>query len=345
MKSIPLPAPKLVVIVVMSGNVLLDIAGPADVFVTAGKILAKSPQPVGGYEVCVAAPGHITQLPSSAGLQLMCATSVLDIRRPVDTLLIAGYNSDQEELEDYTAFYQWLGVKAKEIRRIGAVCVGTFALAKAGLLNGKRATTHWEYCGQLQACFPEVKVDPNPFFIKDDNRYTSGGVTSGMDLALALVEEDHGKDLAAQVSRKLVLYLKRPGSQASFSALLPGYAIGNAISGQLRTWIMEHLSASIGVSDLAAQMNMSTRNFSRAFTKETGISPAKFVEKLRVEVARKYLEDSSLSLETIAERCGLGSVVSMRRIFDRHLHLTPGDYRRTFRTSIARDFTGDIPAS
>lgn len=340
MKSIPLPEAKLVVIVVMSGNVLLDIAGPTDVFVTAAKILAKSEYTGSGYEVCVASPGTATKILSSGGLQLVCATSVLDIHRPIDTLLIAGYESGQEGLADYTAFYKWLGVTVRDIRRIGSICVGAFALAKAGLLDGRRATTHWEYCEQLQGSYPDIKVDPNPFFIKDDHLYTAGGVTSGMDLALALVEEDYGKDLAAQVSRKLVLYLKRPGSQASFSALLPGYAIGNTLSGQLRSWIMEHLPEPIMVTDLAAAVNMSTRNFSRAFTKETGISPAKFVEKLRIEVARKYLEDSPLSLEVIAERCGLGSVVSMRRIFGRHLHLTPGDYRRTFRCSLARDFTG-----
>jgi transcriptional regulator GlxA family with amidase domain len=327
---------QLIVIVVMSGNILLDIAGPADVFVAAGKLLAKK-DAQHHYTVLLAAPGRSTTITCNAGMQLTCAVSVLDIQQPIDTLLVAGYDDDAENSHYYDDFYAWLSITSSHIRRIGSVCVGAFALAKAGLLNGKQVTTHWEYCEQLQNRFPAVQVNPNPFYIKDESIYTSGGVSSGMDLALALIEEDHGKDIAIQVARKLVLYLKRPGSQASFSASLPGYAINNTLSGQLRSWIVKHAHSKIGVVELAQQVNMSTRNFSRLFTRETGLSPAKFVEKLRVELARKYLEDSSLSLETIAEKCGFGGLLSMRRIFLRQLQLSPSDYRKTFRSSLEKD--------
>ncbi|MBO9729547.1 MAG: GlxA family transcriptional regulator [Chitinophaga sp.] len=325
---------KLTVIVVMSGNILLDIAGPVDVFATAAKMLAAKGAPQ-DYDILVAAPGRTTAIPCSGGMQLHCSSSILDAG-PIDTLLVAGYDSHAENQRDYDGFYAWLAVAAKDIRRIGSICVGAFALAKAGLLNGKQVTTHWEYCEQLQCNYPAVQVNPNPFFIKDGNIYTSGGVSSGMDLALALIEEDHGKDLAMQVARKLVLYLKRPGSQASFNALVPVYAIQDTLAGRLRNWIVKHAHLQIGVPELAEQVNMSTRHFSRIFTSETGLSPAKFVEKLRVELARKYLEDSSLSIEAIAEKCGLGSVVSMRRIFLRQLLLSPSDYRKTFRSSLAK---------
>lgn len=341
MKRATPPAPvirdrKLTVIVIMSGNILLDIAGPVDVFVTAGKMLAARAA-AEDYDVLLASPGRSTRITCSAGIQLSCTTSVLGIQQPIDTLLVAGYDNEAENSQYYDDFYAWLAATAKHIRRIGSVCVGAFALAKAGLLNGRQVTTHWEYCEQLQNSYPGVQVNPNPFFIKDDNIYTSGGVSSGMDLALALIEEDHGKDLAAQVARKLVLYLKKPGSQASFGALLPGYAIHNTLSGPLRSWVVKHAHTKIGVVELAQHMNMSTRNFGRMFTRETGLSPAKFVEKIRVELARKYLEDSSLTIEVIAEKCGFGGLVSMRRIFLRQLLLSPSDYRKNFRTALAKD--------
>lgn len=326
---------KVTVIVIMSGNILLDIAGPVDVFATAAKMLAARSLP-SDYDIVVAAPGRTTAIPCSGGMELHCATSILDVGA-IDTLLVAGYDSDAENQRYYDDFYNWLSVAATDIRRIGSVCVGAFALAKAGLLNGKQVTTHWEYCEQLQCSYPAVQVNPNPFFIKDGNVYTSGGVSSGMDLALAMIEEDHGRDIAMQVARKLVLYLKRPGSQASFSGLIPAYAIEHTLAGQLRNWMVKHAHQQIGVPELAEQVNMSTRHFSRVFTSETGLSPAKFMEKLRVELARKYLEDSSLSIAAIAEKCGFGSIVSMRRIFLRQLLLSPSDYRKTFHTSLAKD--------
>jgi transcriptional regulator GlxA family with amidase domain len=177
-------------------------------------------------------------------------------------------------------------------------------------------------------------VDTNPFFSRDSNIYTSGGVTSGIDLALALVEEDHGRDIALQIARKLVLQLKRPGYQSQFSTLLEIHSLENSIGGKLYPWMVWRLEEDLSIDCLAQHCNMSVRNFARVFLKETGLTPAKFVEKVRVEMARRYLEDSDWSVEQIAGKCGLGGLISMRRTFLRHLKVSPSDYRRSFRTSL-----------
>ncbi|MEP6628378.1 MAG: helix-turn-helix domain-containing protein, partial [Ginsengibacter sp.] len=237
----------------------------------------------------------------------------------------------------YSSFFNWLAKRnERNTRRIGSVCGGVFSLAKAGLLNGRKATTHWELKDKLKKNYPLVNVDTNPFFMKDGYIYTSGGVTSGIDLALALVEEDHGKEIAIKVSRKLVFYLNRPGLQAQFGNLLLGYESAN-ISEKLRPWFNEHLHEPLELATIAGHLNMSTRNFTRVFQAQTGITPAKFIEKLRVEKARKYLEDTDISLERIAEQCGLGNLISMRRTFLRHLMTTPSDYRRVFKTTLKDD--------
>jgi transcriptional regulator GlxA family with amidase domain len=325
---------KQVVIVAMTGHMLLDFSGPADVFNSATKVLQLKGE-TAGYEVLVVSPTANKQVTNSVGMEIACKYSVREINTGIDTLLIAGSHGI-ENLDDpeYKEFYAWLSAIDKHTRRVGSICAGAFSLAKAGLLNGKRATTHWDRSEQLQKNFPLIEVDSNPFYIHDGKMYTSGGVSSGIDLALALVEEDHGKEIAMQVARRLVFYLNRPGFQVQFGNLLPAYTHHN-IAEKLRSWMIEHLHEPLDIMRLADHINMSPRNFTRVFHKQTGISPAKYVEKLRVEVARQYLEDTSISLEQIAQKCGLGGLVSMRRIFLRHLMVTPSDYRRAFRTSLA----------
>ncbi|PWG80324.1 GlxA family transcriptional regulator [Pararcticibacter amylolyticus] len=325
---------KQIVIVAMTGHMLLDFAGPADVFNCANRALELRGR-TDGYRVLVASPNANKQVTNSAGIEITCTYSVMEVSGPIDTLLIAGSN-DVQNLDDpaYQDFYHWLSAVDQHTRRVGSVCAGAFALAKAGLLNGKRATTHWDRSRQLQKNYPLIQVDPNPFYTRDGKIYTSGGVSSGIDLALALVEEDHGKEIAMQVARRLVFYLNRPGFQVQFGNLLPVYDHQN-IAEKIRSWMIGHLHEPLDVVRLADHMNMSPRNFTRVFHKQTGIPPAKYVEKLRVEAARKYLEDTDSSLEEIAERCGLGGLVSMRRTFLRHLMVTPSDYRRAFRTSLA----------
>lgn len=322
---------KKVVIVAMSGNMLLNFAGPADVFTYADKCLSGSPD---GYDVIVASPTPNKKIKTSSGIEVHCQSCVMDIPMPIDTLIIAGNDFSELSNPANNDFYRWLSkVAERNTRRIGSICGGAFSLAKAGLLNGKKATTHWDLSEQLKKSYPLVHVDSNAFFMKDGNIYTSGGVSSGIDLSLALVEADHGKDIAISVARKLVFYLSRPGFQAQFGNLLPLYESTN-IAQKLKGWFSEHLHEPLDLGRIAEHLNMSTRNFTRVFHKQTGIPPAKFIEKLRVETARKYLEDTDVSLERIAEQCGLGNLISMRRTFLRHLMTTPSDYRRSFRTSL-----------
>jgi transcriptional regulator GlxA family with amidase domain len=254
------------------------------------------------------------------------------ITQPIDTVIIGGFSWPL--LENGDRFFQWLKDVYPTVNRIGSVCVGAYALAEAGILDGKQATTHWEYSQQFQQRYPQVIVDTDPFFTRDTNVYTSGGVSSGIDLALALVEEDYGRDVALQVARKLILHLKRPGYQSQFSKVLEIHRLENSIGGKLYAWMIRHLEEDLSIEHLAQHSNMSVRNFARVFQKETGITPAKFVEKVRVEVARRYLEDSDLSIDQIASKCGLGGLISMRRTFIRHMNVSPSDYRRTFRSSL-----------
>jgi len=318
---------KQIVIVPMPGTFLLDIAGPCDVFTAADQAMNNN-----GYEVVLASPLTTKRITTKGGMELNCPLIATTITQPVDTLIIAGF--PLALLEKSTRFIQWLREIYPQVRRIASVCVGTYALAEAGILDGRQATTHWEHSQQFQQRYPAIKVDVNPFYTRDGNVYTSGGVASGIDLALAMVEEDYGRDIALKIARKLVLQLKRPGYQSQFSTLLEVHTLENSIGGKLYTWIIRHLANDLSIECLAAHSNMSVRNFARVFLKETGHTPAKFVEKVRVEVARRYLEDSDLSMDQIADKCGLGGLVSMRRTFIRHMQISPSDYRRCFRTSL-----------
>jgi len=324
---------KLIVVVPMPGIFLLDIAGPCDVFMSADRVLSENPGTGReGYELLLASPVDTKKIVTKSGLGIDCPVFVSEITRPIDTLIVAGFSKMQ--LQSGHPFFQWLKQIYPKVRRIGSVCIGTYALAEAGILDGKQATTHWEFSQEFQLRYPAVKVDTNPFYTRDCNVYTSGGVASGIDLALALVEEDYGRDVALNAARKLVLPLKRPGYQSQFSTLVQIHSLENSIAGKLHPWLMRHLAEELNVEQLAEHSNMSVRNFTRVFLKETGLTPAKFVEKLRVEVARKYLEDSDLTMDQIAVKCGLGGLVSMRRTFMRHMMVSPSDYRRSFRTSL-----------
>ena len=332
---------KQVVIVAMSGNMLLNFAGPADVFTNADKCLSLSGSKA-GYDVLIASPTMDKKVSTSTGMEIVCQYCAMEIKTPIDTLIVAGNDFQALKKPEYNDFYNWLSIINKNnTRRIGSVCGGAFALAEAGLLNGKKATTHWQLSERLKKDYPHVDVDNTAFYTTDGHIYTSGGVSSGIDLALALVEEDHGKDIAIQVARKIVFYLSRPGFQVQFGNLLPAYESPN-IAEKLHGWFIENLHEPLDIARIAEHLNMSPRNFTRVFHKQTGLPPAKFIEKLRVETARKYLEDTDVSLECIAEKCGLGGLVSMRRTFLRHLMTTPSDYRRAFRTSLKLIVGGDV---
>jgi len=324
---------KSVVIVAMTGNMLLDIAGPADVFYSA-EVILQGLELENGYHVSIVSPTRSKALKTAVGIEIKCDNSIFDCEKYIDTLIIAGNDFRETSQADLLPFYTWLAKRTEfNTRRIASVCGGAFVLAKVGLLQGRKATTHWELSEKLTKENPTIKVNANPFFTIDGHILTSAGVSSGIDLALAMVEQDYSKDIAIKVARKIVFYLSRPGFQAQFGYLLPVYDC-DSIGKRTQKWLLKHIHEKFDVGQIAEHLNMSTRNFSRVFIKQTGMSPAKFVEKLRVEAARKHLEDTNLPLEIIAERCGLGGLVSMRRVFLRHLNITPSDYRRAFKTSL-----------
>jgi transcriptional regulator GlxA family with amidase domain len=235
------------------------------------------------------------------------------------------------EATDDERVLDWIRKAATKAERTTSVCTGAYLLAAAGLLDGRRATTHWNFCDGLTQAYPSVELDPDPVFIRDGNIWTSAGVTAGMDLALALVEEDLGPEVALQVARLLVVFLKRPGGQSQFSGALQAQQASRPALRELQAWIAGHLSEDLSNSRLAARASMSERSFSRAFRREVGQTPASYVETLRVEHARALLEDGAPSMEAVAQSAGFASAEVMRRAFQRRVGVAPAEYRDRFR--------------
>jgi transcriptional regulator GlxA family with amidase domain len=306
----------------------LDIVGSLDVFSTANRLSGKRPL----YEVTVIHTESRHEVVGMSGLSLLGHQDYRSFRGEIDTLLVPG-GIGSEEGHPTEGAVKWLRKAAAKSRRVGSICTGAFLLARAGLLDGRRVTTHWAFARELESRFPQVKVDPTPIWIQDGNIYTSAGVTSGIDLSLALIEEDHGSSLALAVARNLVVFLRRPGTQAQFSVSLGSQTGEKNALNELIVWIAEHLDKDLSVPVLASRTAMSPRNFHRVFTSTVGKSPARFVEELRVEAARRQIERTAKSLDEIAARCGLGSADAMRRSFLRLLDSTPSEYRSRFRSS------------
>jgi transcriptional regulator GlxA family with amidase domain len=310
---------------------ILDLVGPLQVFARASDTYCRENRravPIYSVEVISISSGR--SLTANCGLRFTADKTFRQIRGKIDTLLIAGGDAIEQNKVSPEAV-RWLRRIAGRSRRVGSVCTGAMLLARAGLLDGRRATTHWNWCQDLIKRAPRTEVDPDPIFVRDENLYTSAGVTAGMDLALALVEEDYGSRLALQVARNLVLYLRRPGGQSQFSAALSLQLTDRKPLRDLEAWVLDNLNKSLTVPALAQQVAMSPRNFARVFAKEMRTTPAKFVERLRVEAARRRLEESPNSMEAIANECGFGNVNSMRNVFQRTLRIPPGQYRRHFR--------------
>jgi transcriptional regulator GlxA family with amidase domain len=266
---------------------------------------------------------------SSAGLGL--ATQPLpNPRSSLDTLIVAGGWGVHTACSD-RALVGWVKARARSARRVASVCSGAFLLATAGLLDGKRAATHWSRCGEFAERFPKVRLEPDPIFIRDGNIWTSAGITAGIDLALALVEADLGREIALAVARQLVVFLKRPGGQAQFSATL-ALQHGNAGFETLHAWIADNLRGDLSVGALARSAGMSERSFVRHYRQATGVTPARAVERIRVEAARHTLE-LGLPVKRVAARCGFGSEETMRRSFLRLLGASPQAYRERFSSS------------
>lgn len=311
-----------VVLVAFPDVQALDVAGPAAVFADAGR-----------YEVTVAAPGR-EPLATGAGYGIVPAVTLADVAAdgaPVDTLVVAGGEGTRSALADDELVGR-LRELAPRSRRVTSVCTGAFLLARAGLLDDRRCTTHWAWCDLLARSFPRLSVDPDPIFVRDGDVWTSAGVTAGMDLALALVAEDHGPRVALDVARNLVLFVRRPGGQAQFSAGLAAQEVGRTSLRELVAWMQDHLDADLGVPALAARAHLSERQFGRAFAAEVGTTPAAYVERLRVERARLLLETTEAGVEEIARRTGFRSADVLRRAFARRVGVAPADYRARFAT-------------
>jgi transcriptional regulator GlxA family with amidase domain len=322
-----------VVLIAGPGTEILDLVGPLQVFTRAAEIFSRqNPGAPPIYAVEVVATTSRTAIMTNCGLRITAHKTFREVRGEIDTLLVAGGAAIEND-EIPVEVVRWLRKVAGRIRRIGSVCTGALLLGRAGMLDGRRATTHWNWCALLARKYPRTEVDPDPIFVRDGVMYTSAGVTAGMDLVLALVEEDHGSRLALQVARNLVVYLRRPGGQSQFSAALSMQLTDRKPLRELEAWVLDNLDKPLNVPTLAERVAMSPRNFARVFSKEMKTTPAKFVERLRVEAARRRLEESQNSMETIAGECGFGNVNSMRAVFQRALKIAPGQYRRHFRSA------------
>ncbi|MFA5180171.1 MAG: GlxA family transcriptional regulator [Syntrophales bacterium] len=303
----------------------LDIIGPMSVFAAVNN-MKDLPSP--GYEIELVTSEQSRVIAGSLGFPLPAHRHYREVSGGVDTLLVVGGTGPLTARN--ASVLQWLREMASQVRRLGSVCTGSFLLAEAGILNGRRATTHWALTRELALRYPQVIVDPNPIWVQDDHIYTSAGVTAGMDLALWFVEEDHGNAIALAVAKELVLFLRRPGGQAQFSASLSIQASGMKPLLELQVWIKENLHRNLSIETLAARTAMSPRNFARVFVRELGITPARYIEQIRLETARHQLEQTEKGLEEIASSCGFGSAELMRRTFLRSLEITPGRYRDHF---------------
>jgi transcriptional regulator GlxA family with amidase domain len=361
-KPTPGGRPREIVILVYPDVQSLDVTGPLEVFAGARQLLEwqaraetdrSRPAATGrvpNYRTHIVSPDG-APVTTSSGLKLVPDAAMRDAPARIDTLLVTGGPGGEHASRD-EAVLEWIlaracGPRALRARRVASVCTGAFVLAAAGLLDGRRATTHWAAAQELARCHPRVNVDPEPIFVRDGSIWTSAGVTAGMDLALALVEEDLGRETALTIARHLVLFLRRPANQSQFSATLAAQAPERSALRDVQRFAVENLADDLSVQALAERAHMSARHFARSFRAETGITPARYVERLRLEAARRALEDTREPLSAVAAGCGFGTPETMRRAFLRALGVGPAEYRRRFHlatTTTAQDATADVAA-
>lgn len=317
-----MPDVRRIALVVFDGVQALDVTGPLEVFSQASRLGGEA------YDATLVGRGART----TSGLVLGPVAGLDEAPREVDTLVVAG-GLGVADAEHDAELVAWIRAAAGRARRVTSVCTGAFLLARAGLLDGRRATTHWATCELLARRFPAVEVLPDPIFVRDGPVATSAGVTAGMDLALALVEEDLGGAAAMEVARRLVLFARRPGGQAQFSAQLTAQARSDGWLRDLQAWIGEHPDEDLSVPALADRAHVSPRTLARAFAREAGMTPGAYVETVRVERARWRLERGPEPLAAVARACGFGTAETMRRAFHRRLGVAPADYRARFTTT------------
>ena len=317
--------------VVFPGIQSLDLVGPTEVFATANRMAGRAEYRLTIGSVAGPNGGAIE---TTSGLSFAVDASLSSIRGAIDTLVVVGGQGTHAALENRQLIAE-IRRLAGICRRVTSVCSGSFLLAEAGLLDGRTATSHWDWCDAMSRRYPKVTVDPSPIYVRDGDVYTSAGVTAGMDLALALVEDDLGREAALSVARRLVLFLHRPANQAQLSAHLVGQLAERHALREAQRLIAEHPEADLGVAAMARMVGMSGRNFARCFKLETGVTPGRYVERVRLEAARRLLEDTERSVVAVAASCGFGTAETMRRAFLRTLGCGPSDYRRRFHTGAA----------
>lgn len=312
---------------------VLDFCGPFEVF-----SIARAPE--GGAESpplfqALTIAEEARTVTCRGGLLVQPHYDIHD-HPPLDILLVPGGQGTRRERLN-RRLLDWIAGQDRRSELTTSVCTGAFLLAEAGLLAGRRVTTHWAYCATLAARYPDVTVEPDPIFVRDGRLATSAGVTAGIDLALALVEDDLGREAALDIARHLVVFLRRPGNQAQFSAQLAGQLASREPLRDVQRWIAEHPAADLSVETLASQASLSPRQFARAFAAEVGMPPGRYVDQVRLEAARRRLEDTADGVEQTARSCGYGTPEAMRRAFVRALGVSPGEYRRRFRPAAIRN--------
>ncbi|MFJ9714562.1 GlxA family transcriptional regulator [Streptomyces sp. NPDC101213] len=326
-------AQRTVLVVLFDDVQSLDVTGPVEVFAGADR------HAPGTYRVRTASlDGGAVR--TSSGLTLVPDTALADAPEP-HTLLVPG---GQGTRGPDPRLVDWLRAHGPRAARLVSVCTGAILLARAGLLDGRRATTHWAYCDTLARNHPAIEVDPDPVYVRDGRVSTSAGVTAGIDLALALVEEDLGRDVALDVARHLVVFLRRPGNQAQFSAQLAAQTARREPLREVQQWITEHPDADLAVESLAARASLSPRHFARAFRAETGTTPGRYVDRVRLEHARRLLEDTGEGVEEVSRASGYGTPEAMRRAFVKVLAVSPAEYRRRFRPAAPAPVPAPVPA-
>ena len=314
--------PRVVVVTIPTAQIL-DLTGPIEVFSTANMLV-----PGISYRTeLVSGPGGL--VPTSCGVTVD-TLPIADVAGPIDTLAVAG-GRDMDSATADTELLDQVRRLAGQARRVTSICSGAFVLAAAGILDGRRATTHWAEVDDLADRYPEVVVDPDAIYVRDGDVWTSAGVTAGIDLALALLADDHGQQVAAKVARQLVVYLRRSGGQTQYSALLANQAAETEPLRDLLAWVADHLAEDLTVAALAERVHLSPRQFARVFKDDVGTTPAEHVETMRLEAACRLLETTDSAVQQVARACGFGTVETMHRVFRRRLDVTPGEHRHHFR--------------
>jgi len=331
------PMPKVVGIFAVQGVQLLDVAAPLDVFAQAN---VECGAPFYVLRIISSESGPVS---SSSGTQLLANWNIPNVPEAIDTLLVAGA-PDATRVTLRTDVIAWLRSAALESRRYGSICTGAFFLAATGLLKGRRVTTHWAVAEALEKAYPSLTVDADALYVRDGKLCSGAGVTAGLDLALALVEEDLGREIALRVAAQLVMYFRRPGGQLQFSRNGEAHPIGRSVLQEVQRWVAANPELEHSVAGMAKHAGMSPRHFARLFRSEIGMTPAAWVEVTRVAMARTLLENGHATPKQVALKCGFTNVDSLRRTFTKNVGMTPAEYRKRHLEGFQSSDDGVYPA-